>query len=113
MVESEAHLLSEEVMLGAVVFGHNAQQAVIQAIRELAAEVGVTPFAWTPPAEHAGLEAAVREVAEGPLNAAYDIREKQERRTAVSAAKSATLEALGGEKASAGGWTDEIGRAHV
>ncbi|MFO1493244.1 MAG: polyribonucleotide nucleotidyltransferase [Lysobacterales bacterium] len=106
MVESEAHLLSEEVMLGAVVFGHNAQQAVIQAIRELAAEVGVTPFAWTPPAEHAGLEAAVREVAEGPLNAAYDIREKQERRTAVSAAKSATLEALGGEKASAGGWTD-------
>ncbi len=106
MVESEAHLLSEEVMLGAVMFGHSEMQVVINAIRELVAEVGTTPFVWKAPVELSALEAAVREVAEGPLNAAYDIREKPDRRAAVSAAKAATLLALGGEKATEGGWTD-------
>ena len=106
MVESEAQLLSEEVMLGAVMFGHRELQAVIQAIRELVAEVGTTPFVWTAPTEIAALESALRAVSEAPLNAAYDIREKQERRTAVSAAKSAAIAALGGETATAGGWTD-------
>ncbi|MBK8067198.1 MAG: polyribonucleotide nucleotidyltransferase [Rhodanobacteraceae bacterium] len=106
MVESEAQLLSEEVMLGAVMFGHRELQAIINAIRELVAEVGVTPFPWNPPTDHQALDASVKEVAEGMLNAAYDIREKQERRTAVSAAKAATIAALGGEKALASGWTD-------
>ncbi|MBL8246037.1 MAG: polyribonucleotide nucleotidyltransferase [Rhodanobacteraceae bacterium] len=106
MVESEAQLLSEEVMLGAVMFGHRELQAIINAIRELVAEVGVTPFPWNPPTDHQALDAAVKEVAEGLLNAAYDIREKQERRAAVSAAKTATIAALGGEKALASGWTD-------
>jgi polyribonucleotide nucleotidyltransferase len=106
MVESEAQLLSEEVMLGAVVFGHEQMQVVIQAIRELVAEVGVPAFAWVAPTENAALDAAVAEVANGPLNAAYDIREKPERRAAISAAKSATLAALGGDKATESGWTD-------
>ena len=106
MVESEAQLLSEEVMLGAVMFGHRELQAIINAIRELVAEVGVTPFPWNPPTDHQALDASVKEVAEGLLNAAYDIREKQERRAAVSAAKTATIAALGGEKALASGWTD-------
>jgi polyribonucleotide nucleotidyltransferase len=106
MVESEAQLLSEEVMLGAVMFGHRELQAIINAIRELVAEVGVTPFPWNPPTDHQALDASVKEVAEGMLNAAYDIREKQERRTAVSAAKAATVAALGGEKATASGWND-------
>jgi polyribonucleotide nucleotidyltransferase len=106
MVESEAQLLGEEVMLGAVMFGHREMQVVIQAIRELVAEVGVTPFVWKAPVEISTLETAVRETAEGALNAAYDIREKPDRRAAVSAAKAATLLALGGDKAIAGGWTD-------
>jgi polyribonucleotide nucleotidyltransferase len=109
MVESEAQLLGEDVMLGAVMFGHSEMQVVINAIRELVAEVGSTPFVWKAPVEIGALETAVREVAEGPLNAAYDIREKPDRRAAVSAAKAATLLALGGEKATEGGWTD----AHV
>jgi len=106
MVESEAQLLSEEVMLGAVVFGHNELQIAINAIRELLAEVGSTPFVWKAPVEIGALETAVREVAEGALNSAYDIRQKPERRTAVSAAKGATIAALGGDKATEGGWTD-------
>jgi polyribonucleotide nucleotidyltransferase len=106
MVESEAQLLGEDVMLGAVMFGHSEMQVVINAIRELVAEVGTTPFAWKAPVEISALEAAVREVAEGPLNAAYDIREKPDRRAAVSAAKAATLLALGGDKATEGGWTE-------
>jgi polyribonucleotide nucleotidyltransferase len=108
MVESEAQLLSEEVMLGAVMFGHQQQQVAIQAINELVAEVGTTPFPWTPPVGHKELEAAVRQAAEGPLNAAYDIREKQERRTAVSAAKAAVIAALGGEHGAANGYTDAM-----
>jgi polyribonucleotide nucleotidyltransferase len=47
MVESEAKLLSEDVMLGAVVHGHNAMQVVIQAINEFAAEAGKKSFVWT------------------------------------------------------------------
>ena len=99
MVESEAQLLGEEVMLGAVMFGHSEMQVVIQAIRELVAEVGTTPFVWKAPVEITALETAVKEVAEGALNAAYDIRQKPDRRAAVSAAKAATLLALGGDKA--------------
>ncbi|MCB1610625.1 MAG: polyribonucleotide nucleotidyltransferase, partial [Xanthomonadales bacterium] len=106
MVESEAQLLSEEVMLGAVVFGHQQMQVVIQAIRELVAEVGVPAFEWVAPTENTALNAAVADIANGPLNAAYDIREKPERRAAISAAKSATLAALGGDKAVESGWTD-------
>jgi polyribonucleotide nucleotidyltransferase len=108
MVESEAQLLSEEVMLGAVMFGHQQQQVVIQAIKELVAEVGTTPFPWTPPIGHKELEAAVRQAAEGPLMAAYDIREKQERRAAVAAAKAAVIAALGGEHGAANGYTDAM-----
>jgi polyribonucleotide nucleotidyltransferase len=108
MVESEAQLLSEEVMLGAVMFGHQQQQVAIQAINELVAEVGTTPFPWTPPIGHKELEAAVRQAAEGPLKAAYDIREKQERRTAVAAAKAAVIAALGGEHGAANGYTDAM-----
>ena len=105
MVESEAQLLSEEVMLGAVVFGHQAQQAVIAAIKELVAEVGVTPFSWTPPAENALINQAVRDAAAALLRGAYAIAEKQERREAVSAAKAATLAKLA-EAMAAHAWTE-------
>ena len=58
MVESEAALLSEEVMLGAVMFGHQQLQAVINAINELVAEVGVTRWDWKAPANHDAIIAA-------------------------------------------------------
>ena len=57
MVESEAKQLSEEVMLGAVVFGHEQMQVVIRAINELVAEAGVQPWDWRPPAGDAALMA--------------------------------------------------------
>ena len=106
MVESEAQLLSEEVMLGAVMFGHRSLQAVINAINELVSEVGVASFEWTKPAEMPALDAAVKAIAEGPLNAAYDIRVKPERRAAVSAAKADVIAKLGDANANEGGWTN-------
>jgi len=63
MVESEAKLLSEEVMLGAVMFGQRANQQAIAAIRALAERVGARPWAWSPPAGVDGLIAQVEELA--------------------------------------------------
>ncbi len=105
MVESEAKLLSEEVMLGAVTFGHRQMQAAITAINELAAEVGVTPFPWSPLAENAELSAAVKAQALAAVEAALAITSKPDRKAAISAARQATVEALraqGEEK----GWSD-------
>ncbi len=79
MVESEAKELSEEVMLGAVVFGHEQMQAAIKAINELVKDAGVQPWAWQAPAEDASLKGALQ--AEfGPLIAqGYRIKEKTAR----------------------------------
>jgi len=79
MVESEAKILSEEVMLGAVVFGHEQQQVVINAIRELAEQVGVTPLAWTAPEKDSSIADAVAAACESDLRAAYQIHEKMAR----------------------------------
>jgi len=79
MVESGADQLSEEVMLGGVVFGHEQMQAVINAIHDLVREAGKPEWDWTPPAKDEGLIAAVKAAAQDGLNAAYQIREKQER----------------------------------
>ena len=79
MVESEAKILSEEVMLGAVVFGHEQQQVVIKAIRELAEQVGVTPMAWTAPEKDSAIADAVAAACEPDLRAAYQIHEKMAR----------------------------------
>ncbi|MBK1693728.1 polyribonucleotide nucleotidyltransferase [Chromatium weissei] len=94
MVESEARGLSEEVMLGAVLFGHQQFQCVIQAIRELAAEVNKPALAWTPPPPNAELTAAVAAVAETRIAAAYQIREKQLRYSTLDAARADTVAAL-------------------
>ena len=75
MVESEANLLSEEVMLGAVMFGHEQSQIAINAIKELAAEVNTPPMEWTPPESDDALVAAVSEAAEADITAAYQIAE--------------------------------------
>ena len=79
MVESEASELSEEVMLGAVLHGHEQMQIVINAIRELAAEGGKPAWDWQSPAENAELAAAVAQAGEAELAAAYQIQEKLER----------------------------------
>jgi len=87
MVESEAKLLSEDVMLGAVTFGHEQAKAVVQAVRELAAEVGVQAWDWQAPVADASLASRVAELATGPLTEAYAIADKLERRDAVAAVK--------------------------
>ncbi len=79
MVESEADQLSEEVMLGAVVFGHDQGKVAIQAINELVREAGKPEWKWQAPAKNEPFIARVNELAEGPLRAAYQVRSKQAR----------------------------------
>lgn len=96
MVESEARELSEEVMLGAVLFGHEQMQAAIRAMNELADETGVTPWHWQPPAEDAELLGAIIEVCENDLVAAYEIRDKQARYERLAAIRKSVVEQLSG-----------------
>ncbi|VAW94337.1 Polyribonucleotide nucleotidyltransferase [hydrothermal vent metagenome] len=90
MVESEAKLLSEEVMLGAVMFGHEQQQAIIKAISDLAKEVGVTPMEWVAPVKNTVLADAVAAESETGLRDAYKISEKMARYEAIDEVISAT-----------------------
>ncbi|WP_150622391.1 polyribonucleotide nucleotidyltransferase [Pandoraea captiosa] len=79
MVESEAQELPEDVMLGAVVFGHEQMQTAINAIHDLVRDGGKAEWEWAPAAKNEALIAQVSELAEGPLRAAYQTREKQAR----------------------------------
>jgi polyribonucleotide nucleotidyltransferase len=113
MVESEAKMLPEDVMLGAVVFGHEQMQVAIKAIKELAAEAGKPAWEWAPPAEDTALVAAVGALAEAELGKAYSITEKQARYARVGEIKKAAIEALAsGEspKFETRKVADEIGR---
>ncbi len=103
MVESEAKELSEEVMLGAVVFGHQAQQAVIHAINELVVEAGGKSWEWTAPAKNEAMIAALKEAVGGQLAQAFQVRDKLQRRDAISAIKKDVLGALA-PRAEAEGW---------
>jgi len=94
MVESEAKGLSEEVMLGAVMFGHEQMQVAINAINELAAQVGKPAWEWVAPAADDDLVAAAKAAAESALADAYRITDKQDRQTAVGSAKAAASAAL-------------------
>jgi polyribonucleotide nucleotidyltransferase len=76
MVESEAKQLSEEVMLGAVVFGHEQMQTAIDAIHELVRDGGKPEWDWKPAASDEALIARVTEIADAELRAVYQIREK-------------------------------------
>ncbi len=96
MVESEAKGLSEDVMLGAVMFGHEQMQTAIQAINELAAEAGKPAWDWQPPETDAELDAAVARQAEQGLADAYRITDKGERRDKVAEAKDAAAAVLAG-----------------
>jgi len=94
MVESEANQLSEEIMLGAVMFGHEQMQVAINAISELAAEVGKPAWPWEAPADDAALLATAAEHAAAGLTAAYQVTDKQERQAAVAEVKAAAQEAM-------------------
>ena len=94
MVESEADLLPEEVMLGAVLFGHEHMQVAINAINEFAAEVGTPAVAWTAAETNTALKAAVAAEAEAGIKAAYQIAEKLVRQDTLSAIRSAVVEKL-------------------
>jgi polyribonucleotide nucleotidyltransferase len=97
MVESEAKMLSEDVMLGAVVFGHEQQQAVIKAINALKAKVSPKPWVWKPTPADAALTTAVKAAAEGPLGEAYRIKDKLERQQRVAEIRAATTASVAGE----------------
>ena len=94
MVESQANELPEDVMLGAVMYGHEQMQIVINAIRELAAKAGKPAWDWQPVPADEALIAKVRELAHDKLVAAYQIADKQERQAAVAAVHEAAQVAL-------------------
>jgi len=79
MVESEAQQLSEDVMLGAVVFGHDQMQVVINAINEMVDEIGVPEWNWTAPQKDDAQISRIAQAAEADLRQAYQIKQKQAR----------------------------------
>ena len=94
MVESEANCLSEEVMLGAVVYGHEQMQAAIQAITEFAAEVGVQAWEWQAPEADAGLADKVGAEASSAITEAYAIADKLDRQDRIGAIRDDVVAAL-------------------
>ena len=97
MVESEAALLSEEVMLGAVMFGHEQMQVVIENIRALAAEADAQPWDWQPPAADQELVDEVNNLCAEPLRAAYSIRDKLSRRDQLAQARATAIADITGK----------------
>jgi len=97
MVESEADVLSEDQMLGAVVFGHEQQQIVIDNINSLVAEVGKAKWDWQPEVVNAELHARVAALAESRLGDAYLITDKQDRYAQINVIKSEVVQTLQAE----------------
>jgi len=91
MVESEAKELPEDVMLGSVVYGHEQMQAVINAINEMAAEVGKEPWDWAPPEPNTDLISKVEALAGADINEAYKIKSKGARSGKLDEIKSRVL----------------------
>ena len=94
MVESEADVLSEEVMLGAVVYGHEQMQTAITAIKEMAEEVGNAKWDWQAPVKNAELIAKIAELSSSQVNEAYQITEKTARYEKVAEIRNAVIEQL-------------------
>ena len=110
MVESEAALLSEEVMLGAVTFGHREMQKVINIINELTVEAGTKPSTWVAPAKNTALISALKEAVGTQLAGAFQVRDKLQRRDAISAIKKDVLESLAGRVTSEGWSSAELSK---
>jgi polyribonucleotide nucleotidyltransferase len=83
MVESEANELSEDIMLGSVVHGHEQMQVVIDLINQMADEVNNPVWDWTPPAKDESLVTRITQLAESELNAAFQLKQKQARSDAI------------------------------
>ncbi|MGB6976662.1 MAG: polyribonucleotide nucleotidyltransferase [Gammaproteobacteria bacterium] len=109
MVESEAKELSEEVMLGAVLYGHQQMQTAIKAIEDFVAEAGKTRWNWQPAAINESLEKQVAELAEAAIAQAYQIPEKLARRTRLAEIQAQLVAKLCTEVEGAPG-ADEIGK---
>ncbi|MDY0137572.1 MAG: polyribonucleotide nucleotidyltransferase [Thiomicrospira sp.] len=107
MVESEADELPEDVMLGAVMFGHKHMQAAIQAVREMAAEVGKPRWDWQPAAENTELKNKVFDLVRADVEAAYTIADKMQRYAALDAAKAKMIEVLAVSETNPGGESEK------
>ena len=94
MVESEADVLSEEVMLGAVMFGHEQMQTAITAIKEMAAEVNNPKWDWVAPVKNADLIAKIAELSESQVDEAYQITEKAVRYEKIKEIRDGVVAAL-------------------
>ncbi len=94
MVESEADLLTEDEMLGAVTFGHDQMQTAIGAINELVAEAGKPKWDWQAPAKPQGLAEKVEEIALADLQQAYTLTDKGQRHEAIGEVKKKLVETL-------------------
>ena len=101
MVESEADELSEEVMLGAVAYGHQQAQAVIDMIHDLVAEAGKPEWDWAPPAKDTALIDRVKAIAEAPLREAFALRQKQARSQRLDEIANQTLAEIVGDSGDA------------
>ncbi|CEG59617.1 Polyribonucleotide nucleotidyltransferase [Legionella micdadei] len=98
MVESEARELSEEIMLGAVLYGHEMMKGVIKTINQLAAEAGKTPWDWTPPPIDTALTARVMELATDKVTEAYLIKDKTQRYQRLGEIRQQTVDTLIAER---------------
>ena len=107
MVESEAKELSEDQMLGAVLYGHAQQQVVIDAINEFAKEVGVQKNQFVAPAVNEALQTALQNQFAAAISEAYTISEKANRYTRLDEIKNQAIEALAGD-AEAEGYADNV-----
>jgi len=94
MVESEAKELSEDVMLGAVMYGHEEMQVAISAISDFAKEVGNETWQWTAPEKDTALAKQVADVCEADLKDAFSTADKMDRQDKVAAAKAKLMDAL-------------------
>ena len=108
MVESEAHELSEEIMLGGVVFGHEQARVAIAAIEDLVRDAGKPEWDWKPAPKNEELIAKVTALAEEGLRAAYQIRQKQARSTELKQVTNKVMEQLATE-----GDVDEVAVGNI
>ena len=105
MVESEANILSESVMLDAVMYGHEQMQVVIKAINELAAEVNSEAWVWTAPEKDVALADSVNTKAGSAIAEAYQIQDKMARQDRLGEIRSALVEELSASEDDESGWS--------
>lgn len=109
MVESEAKELSEDVMLGAVLFAHDEMQAVVKAIAEFASEAAKPTWDWVAAEEDAALKSAVTAAVGDAVGEAYQISDKMDRQARLAEVKAQAIAALCSDDASAPSKSDVLG----